>query len=156
MQGSFTSTNYSSSTVFSVVKINSTDATGWSIDLYSAGANNSSWVWQSRNTGQTSIVYKNPGTSTSPNRTISPLLLGTSGTTGSFFTASFNDVLGTSGTTTFTGTTATLFDFGYDPGSSTSTNIEVYEQLVYNRVLTSTEYGNVMNYLKTKYQYNTW
>ena len=156
MQGVFTSTNYASSTVFSVMKVNNTDANGWATYLYSTGANNNSWEWQSRNTGQTSIARKNPGSSTSPNRTIAPLLLATSGTTGAFFTASFNDVLGTSGTTTYTGTIATLFDFGYDPGTSTSTNIEVYEQLVYNRVLTATEYGNVINYLKTKYQYNTW
>ena len=156
MVGTFTSTNYSSSTVFSVMKINDTDANGWSISLASTGANNSSWDWQSRNTGTTSRVLKNPGSSTSPFRSIAPLLLGTSGTTGSFFTASFNDVLGTSGTTTQTGTTATLFDFGYDPGTASSTNIEIYEQLIYNRVLTSGEYAQVINYLKTKYQYNTW
>jgi hypothetical protein len=156
MQGTFSSTNYSSSTVFAVMKVNNTDPNGWSIDLYSAGANNTSWQWQSRVSANTSITRKNPGSSTSANRTINPLLLATSGTTGSFFTASFNDVLGTSGTTTYIGTTATLFDFGYDPGTSTSTNIEVYEQLVYNRVLTSGEYAQVINYLKTKYQYNTW
>jgi hypothetical protein len=152
----FTSTNYSSSTVFSVMKVNSTDAAGWSIDLYTTGPNNNSWSWQSRNTGQTSIARKNPGSSTSPNRTIAPLLLATSGTTGSFFTASYNDVLGTSGTTTNTGTTANTLQFGYDPSSSSSTNIEIFEYLVYNRVLTTTEYNDVMNYLKTKYQYNTW
>ena len=156
MQGTFTSTNYSSSTVFSVMKVNGTDPQGWSVYLYSTGLNNFSWEWQSRAAATTSVARKNPGSSTSAARTIAPLLLATSGTTGSFFTASFNDVLGTSGTTTYTGTTATLFDFGYEPGISTSTNIEVYEQLVYNRVLTATEYGNVINYLKTKYQYNTW
>jgi hypothetical protein len=156
MVGSFTSTNYSSSTVFSVMKVNGTDAAGWSIDLYTTGPNNNSWNWQSRNTGQTSIARKNPGSSTSPNRTIAPLLLATSGTSGSFFTASYNDVLGTSGTTTNTGTTANTLQFGYDPGSSSSTNIEIFEYLVYNKVLTSGEYAQVMNYLKTKYQYNTW
>jgi hypothetical protein len=152
----FTSTNYSSSTVFSVMKVNSTDANGWSLSLYSSGANNTSWDWQSRVSANTSSARKNPGSSTSPFRAIAPLLLATSGTSGSFFTASYNDVLGTSGTTTYTGTTAVNFIFGQDPGSTSSTNIEVYEQLVYNRVLTTTEYGNVINYLKTKYQYNTW
>ena len=156
MAGAFTSTNYSASTVFSIIKINATDATGWVISLYSSGANNASWEWQSRNTATTSIARKNPGSSTSPTRTIAPLLLATSGLTGSFFTASYNDVLGTSGTTTYTGTTAANFVFGFDPGTSTSNNIEVFEQLVYNRVLTSGEYSQVMNYLKTKYQYNTW
>lgn len=156
MSGTFTSANYSSSTVFSVIKINNTDANGWNIALYSTGTNNSSWDWQSRAGINTSIARKTPGSSTSPARIKAPLLLATSGTSGSFFTASYNDVLGTSGTTTYTGTTATLFNFGGDPGSASSTDIEVFEQLVYNRVLTTTEYGNVMNYLKTKYQYNTW
>ena len=156
MSGGFTSANYSSSTVFSVMKVNDTDPNGWSIDLYTTGANNNSWSWQSRVLANTSIVAKNPGSSTSPNRSIAPLLLATSGQSGSFFTASYNDVLGTSGTTIYTGTTGTELQFGYEPGTSSSTDIEVYEQLIYNRVLTATEYGNVINYLKTKYQYNTW
>jgi hypothetical protein len=156
MSGGFTSANYSSSTVFAVMKIVQTDANGWSIDLYTTGPNNNSWSWQSRNTGQTSIARKNPGSSTSPNRTIEPLLLSSSGTSGSFFTASYNDTLGTSGTTTYTGTTANSLQFGYDPGSSSGTNIEMFEFLVYNRVLSSGEYSQVMDYLKTKYQYNTW
>jgi hypothetical protein len=156
MTGGFTSTNYSSSTVFSVMKVNGTDAAGWSIDLFTTGPNNNSWSWQSRNTSTTSVARKTPGSSTSPTRTIAPLLLVTSGTSGSFFTASYNDVLGTSGTTTNTGTTANTLQFGYDPSSSTSTNIEIFEFLVYNRILTTTEYNNVVNYLKTKYQYNTW
>jgi hypothetical protein len=156
MSGGFTSTNYSSSTVFSVMKVNGTDATGWSIDLFSPGPDNAAWSWQSRVASNTSIARKNPGSSTSPARTIAPLLLASSGTTGSFFTASYNDTLGTSGTTTFTGTTANSLQFGYDPGSSSSTNIEMFEFLIYNRVLTSGEYSQVMDYLKTKYQYNTW
>ena len=156
MSATFGSANYSSSTVFSVMKINGVSGSGWSIDLFDTGANNYSWSWQSYDTGSTSIVRKTPGSSTSPSRTKAPLLLATSGTSSSFFTASFNDVLGTSGSTTYTGTTATQFEFGYEPGVNTATNIEVFEYLVYNRVLTSTEYANVMNYLKTKYQYNTW
>jgi hypothetical protein len=154
MSGTFTSANYSSSTVFAVMKIFSTDASGWSIDLLS-GANNS-WSWQSRLSANTSIVRKDPNSSSSPFRTIAPLLLGTSGTTGSLFTASFNDVLGTSGAYTSAATTAVTLNFGYDPGLSSSTQISIFEFLVYNRVLTTIEYANVMSYLKTKYQYNTW
>jgi hypothetical protein len=156
MSATFGSANYSSSTVFSVMKINGTSGAGWSIDIFDTGTNNYSWSWQSYDTGSTSIVRKTPGSSTSPSRTKAPLLLATSGTSSSFFTASFNDALGTSGTSIYTGTTATQFEFGYEPGINTSTNIEVFEYIVYNRVLTSTEYANVMNYLKTKYQYNTW
>jgi hypothetical protein len=156
MSGGFTSTNYSSSTVFAVMKIVQTDGNGWSIDLSSAGTNNNAWSWQSRNTSTTSIARKNPGSSTSPTRIIQPLLLASSGTSGSFFTASYNDSIGTSGTTTLTGTSATNLAFGYDPGTSSSTNIEMFEFIVYNRVLTTIEHDNVINYLKTKYEYNTW
>lgn len=156
MTGTFSSVNYSSSTVFCVMSVNTTASTGWSIDLYSSGTNNYAWSWQSYNNATTSIARKTPGSSTSPTRTKAPLLLSTSGTSGSFFTASYNDALGTSGTTTFTGTNATILSFGYDPSSSSSTNISVFEYLVYNRVLTETEYNNVTNYLKTKYQYSTW
>lgn len=156
MTGSFTSANFSSSTVFAVMKLNSVDGNGWSIDLFATGTNNNSWSWQSYNTSSTSVARKTPGSSVSPTRTTEPLLLTTSGTSGSFFTASYNDVLGTSGTTTYTGTTATNLNFGYDPGSSTSTNIEIYEFLIYNKELTTTEFNDVTNYLKNKYSYNTW
>jgi hypothetical protein len=156
MLGTFSSANYSSSTVFAIMKISGVDANGWSTSLYSTGANNVSWDWQSYNTSSTSVSRKTPGSSVSPVRTKTPLLLATSGTSGSFFTASFNDGLGTSGTTTYTGTSANTLAFGYDPGVSSSTNIEMFEFLVYNRVLSSSEYGQVMSYLKTKYNYNTW
>lgn len=156
MSGSITSTNFSSSTVFAVMKLVTTSSSGWSIDLYGSGTNNNSWSWQSYNNASTSIARKRPGSSTSPTRTKQPLLLSTSGTSGSFFTASYNDVLGTSGSTTYTGNSVTNVSFGYEPGSGTITDIYVFEFLAYNRVLTSTEYNNVVNYLKTKYQYNTW
>lgn len=154
MSGTFTSANYSSSTVFAVMKIFNTDANGWAIQVRSAG--NTSWFWQSRNTATTSRVEKNPGSYISPTRVIQPLLLATSGTSSSFFTASFNDVIPTSGSTSQSGTTATQLLFGEDPGTSSSTQISMFEFIVYNRVLTTSEYANVMSYLKTKYQYNTW
>lgn len=156
MTGTFTSTNYSSSTVFMVTKIVGVDPNGWSLYLYSTGTNNVAWSWQSYASSSQSVAIKNPGNYISIGRSIAPLLLATSGTSNSFFTASFNDNIPTSASTLFSGTTAVNFDFGYDPGTTSSTNIEMYEVIVYNRVLNSTEYGNVMNYLKTKYQYNTW
>jgi uncharacterized delta-60 repeat protein len=156
MAGTFTSANYTASTVFSVVKINATDANGWNIGLSGSGVNNRVWEWQSRDTATTSVARNQAGSSVSPTRTKDPLLLVTSGESGSYFTATFNDALGTSGSSTYTGVTATLFNFGYDPGVSSTTNIEVFEQLVYNRVLTSTEVNQVINYLKTKYQYSSW
>jgi len=154
MSGTFTTADYSSSTVFAVMKIFNTDANGWSIEVRSSG--NTSWDWQSRNTALTSIARKTPGSSVSPTRLISPLLLATSGQSNSFFTASFNDVIGTSGSTAFSLSNATILNLGTDPGNPSTTQISMFEFIVYNRVLTTIEYANVMSYLKTKYQYNTW
>lgn len=155
MSGSITSTNFSSSTVYCVMSLDGTSGAGWSIDIYRPGIDNA-WSWQSWNTSSTSIARKNPGQSISPVRIKLPLLLATSGTSSSFFSATYNDVLGTSGSTAFNGTSATQFNFGYDPGGVSGTNIQVFEFLAYNRVLSTVEHNQVLNYLKTKYQYSTW
>ena len=156
MQGTFASTTYTAVTTFTVMNVNVTDGNGWNISLSGAGTNNRTWEWQSRNTATTSIARNQAGSYVSPNKLINPLLLVTSGQSGSFFTSTFNDVLGTSGTSTYTGVTSTVMNFGYDPGATSSTNIEVFEHLIYNRVLNTSEVDDVLNYLKTKYQYNSW
>jgi hypothetical protein len=43
-----------------------------------------------------------------------------------------------------------------DNQGQTNSNISIFEYMIYNRLLTSSEYAQVVNYLKTKYQYNTW
>jgi hypothetical protein len=40
--------------------------------------------------------------------------------------------------------------------SQTTSDISIFEFLIYNRLLNSSEYAQVVNYLKTKYQYNSW
>jgi hypothetical protein len=55
-----------------------------------------------------------------------------------------------------TSTTETSHQFGIDPGTPTSGSATIFEYLVYNRKLSETEYNNVIDYLKTKYQYSTW
>jgi hypothetical protein len=155
MTGSFSDVNYSSSTVFAVMRVGGTDGNGWAIQVRPSSGS-AAWVWQSRVAFDTSRVSGPLLSYVSPTRVKAPLLLATSGQTGSFFDATFNDAFGTSGATSAGGTNATLFDMGYDPGTLSSTDIAIFEFIVYNRVLTSGEYANVMSYLKTKYQYNTW
>ncbi len=55
-----------------------------------------------------------------------------------------------------TSTTETSHQFGIDPGTPTSGYATIFEYLVYDRKLSESEYNQVINYLKTKYQYNTW
>lgn len=143
----FSSTNFSASSIFSVTKGGDTvpPQPGWAIVL----SGTSGIVWDYQQNGQ--ITRKRPGSYTfsgSPG----PLLLCTSGnTTG--YTGSFNDFIPTSATTTYTASTVTRLDFGYD---GTNGNVEIFEFIAYDRVLTTSEYDDVVDYLKTKYQYNTW
>jgi hypothetical protein len=76
------------------------------------------------------------------------MLFGASGdTTG--YTASFNGTIPTSATTVLTNTTVTRFDMGYTPSDCQT---HIFEFIAYDRKLTTTEYGQIMSYLKTKYQ----
>ena len=156
MQGTFSSATYTACTTFTVMRFNTSDGNGWNMSLSGAGTNNRTWEWQSRNTATTSVARNQAGSYVSPTKVKDPLLLITSGQSDSFFTATFNEVLGTSGTSTYTGVTSTVFNFGYDPGTTSATNIQIYEHIIYNRILNSSEVDQVTNYLKTKYQYSSW
>ena len=151
MGGGFTRTNFSSSTIFWIAKINSVDtARGWSIIL----GDSISGI----NTGIQTFplqISKDPSVLDAPALGKPELLMSTSGTTGSFFTASWND-LPSQFINPFTGGDfSDVFNLGDNQGQITS-NISIFEFLVYNRVLTNSEYTQVVNYLKTKYQYSSW
>jgi hypothetical protein len=151
MVGGFTRTNFSSSTIFWIAKINSVDtARGWSIILGDSISG--------LNTGIQTFpleIVKDPSSQFAPTLSIPELLLTASGTTNSFFNATFNDLLPDS-TNPFTGGSfSDVFNLGDNQGQTTS-DISIFEFLVYNRLLTNSEYAQVVNYLKTKYQYSTW
>jgi hypothetical protein len=144
--------NYSGSSIFVVMKLNAYDPLqNWTINL--AGGTG---VCAIIGTNGLSIV-KNPGTILP---TISPYPLGevfiaSSGQSGSFISVAFNDVLGNS-IAPFTGTDVSDY-LGIGSNQSQTTNdTSIFEFLIYNRLLNSSEYAQVVNYLKTKYQYSTW
>jgi hypothetical protein len=88
-----------------------------------------------------------------------PVLFAASGDTSAFDAEFMSGSAGTAtGTKTALGgsTIVTTQQFGIDPGSPSGQNIQVFEFLAYNRKLNETEFNNVVNYLKTKYQYSTW
>jgi hypothetical protein len=144
--------NYSGSSIFVVMKLNAYDPSqNWTINL-AGGAG----VCAIITTNQPGIV-KNPGTIVP---TINPYPLGelfiaSSGQSGSFISVAFNDVLGNS-VAPFTGTDVSDYlGIGSDTGQIDN-NTSIFELLIYNRLLNSSEYAQVVNYLKTKYQYNSW
>lgn len=147
MTGSFTSTNFSAVSAYFVWDVQTIDTSyGWNMQVVNC--------WAQNTIGAT--TEKRPTKYTKTGRT-NTYYLGVSSGDTSFFTASFNDSIGTSASTnTFSGTTSTGFNFGFEPGATTSNATYIYEVLIYNKILSSTEHSNVINYLKTKYKYSGW
>jgi hypothetical protein len=153
MSGATTATTYTSSTVFAVGRFTPAGAAA-----YNFGFDNPAdhvFVFRINDGANMSGAYQ-PGKRTWAKSTYSglPVLYSHSGdSTG--FSASLNDTLGTSASTT-TQTSSVGAYVGYNNGFGTSNEIQMFEYIVYNRKLSSTEYNNVVSYLKTKYQYSTW
>jgi hypothetical protein len=157
-------TNYSSSTIFNVMKINSR----------AAGGTGTMIGWRIWDNGNFSGI--NNQMLTSAQATPSPI----SNFTGAYSGATFSGNVGnpllmsviyngntsqvielndtvltniTGGTNYLSGNTIV---FGTNVGVDNANNFEVAEHIVYNKVLTDTEFTQVENYLKTKYQYSSW
>ena len=147
----FTSTNYSASTIFAVMKFNAFDSNNqnWTLNLVGSG------VCAIITTNSPGIV-KNPDVITSPfGSQLGELLMASSGQSNSFISMSFNDVLGNT-IGSFTGVDdATTFNIG-SSGTNVDNDTSIFELMIYNRLLNSSEYAQVVSYLKTKYHYNTW
>jgi hypothetical protein len=147
----FTSTDYSASTIFAVMKFNAFDSTNqnWTMNLVGSG------VCAIITTNSPGIV-KNPNAIESPfGSQLGPLLMASSGQSNSFLSVSFNDSLGSS-IFPFTGVDdASTFIIG-SAGTNVDNDTSVFELMIYNRLLNASEYAQVVNYLKTKYQYNSW
>jgi hypothetical protein len=134
------------------MKLNAYDPSqNWTINL-AGGAG----VCAIITTNQPGIV-KNPSTivpTTFP-YPLGELFIASSGQSGSFISVAFNDVLGNS-IAPFTGTDVSDYlSIGSDTGNI-SNDTSIFELLIYNRLLNSSEYAQVVNYIKTKYQYNSW
>lgn len=158
MGGSFSSTSYSGLTSFAVVK--------WKNAGTYAGIYNGAFTSQNDDTGannQFVPTYQNssnPYLSVGNSNSISqlPMIYSISGTPGQWearydakasnFTTSLNVSAATPSAVSMTIAVA--------PDGATQPNLTVFEYIVYNRKLTAGEYTQVMNYLKTKYNYASW
>ena len=149
--GSFALENYSGSSIFIVMKRNSIGTGNWTISL--AGVGTCMFI----STLSVEII-KNPTANQAdpPIPVGNPVLIASSGQSNSFFSATFNDVA-TPFPSSFTGGTdqSNFLEMGQDIGQTGFDN-NIFEFLIYNRLLNSSEYAQVVDYLKTKYQYSTW
>jgi hypothetical protein len=158
MGGSFSSTSYSGLTSFAVVK--------WKNAGTYAGIYNSAFTSQNDDTGannQFVPTYQNasnPYLSVANSNSISqlPMIYSISGTPGQWearydakssnFTTSLNVSAATPSASSMTIAVA--------PDGATQPNLTVFEYIAYNRKLSGAEYTQVMNYLKSKYNYASW
>jgi hypothetical protein len=161
MNASFTSKNFSANTIFFVGKFNNG---GTQTGIYAtSGLPVSAAAFEYQNTSGTYRIAVRPNLyqitgASATTLSLIPQIMCSSGDSSNFdvqvLTAS-GVFAPTSGSFT-NSTTVSAFQFGLDPGISSSEQIRVHEFIMYDRKLTSTEYNNVINYLKTKYQFNTW
>ena len=160
MTGSTTSTSFSAETTFIVLKRVFATNNGWAITMYNktnvtSFTGDYVWYYQSRQFPQNASVVN-----AKPTQVFMPLstncLISSSGDS-TVLSATTNGSYTGSSVSTLTGSTNVVrLDIGYDPGYDEGQTHDVFEFLSYNRILTSTEYNNVMNYLKTKYKYSSW
>jgi hypothetical protein len=150
-QSGFTLENYSGSSIFIVMKRNSTDPiNNWTINM-----NGPSGLCMLIETSIAGIIKTPKGIQSDPPTPLGPVFIAASGQSDTFFTASFNDQIPFDDAP-FIGTDEGNFlAFGSVSGQIGNDN-SIFEFLIYNRLLNSSEYAQVVNYLKTKYQYSTW
>jgi hypothetical protein len=160
MTGSTTSTSFSAETTFIVLKRVYATNLGWAITMYNTTGSTSyptNYVWNYNSfqfPDNASSINAKPTLVTMPLYT--NCLISSSGNSSSL-SATTNGSYTGSTASLFTGSTNVVrLDIGYDPGYDEGQTHDVFEFISYNRILTSTEYNNVMNYLKTKYQYSSW
>jgi hypothetical protein len=156
MTQTFGATSFSAMTAFAVFKQNQT--AGQYNLTFASTFNHYSFNNQFIAQHNPSNITLSVGNTTSLSS--KPLLYISSGDTSAYDAEWLAGSVGTfTGTKTANSasTTVTQQIFGYDGGGfSTSGLISVFEYIVYNKKLTESEYNQVVNYLKTKYQYSTW
>jgi hypothetical protein len=148
--GSFGLENYSGSSIFLIIKRNTLGTGNWTINL-AGGAGLCMLV----GTSNIEILKTPSGNQADPPIPFGdPILIASSGQSDTFFSATFNDDFGTTNAVSFVDVSDNL-GMGSDTGQ-TGNDTSIFEFLIYNRLLNSSEYAQVVNYLKTKYQYSTW
>jgi hypothetical protein len=163
MTGTVANTNYSSSTIFNVMRINSKQngfigtMVGWR--QWQGGdfakINNQMLTSSDSTPNLANTTGPYSGTSFSGN-VGNPLLISVIYNGNISQTVELNDVVLANingGTNYLSGNTIV---FGTNGGVDNNNNFEIAEHIVYNKVLTPTEFSQVETYLKTKYQYSSW
>jgi hypothetical protein len=149
-------TTFTGKTFFFVANVKDRSTAGWAIGIQEASgytSSNSIFDYQFYDGSLTTVSRSRPGRRQFTFTTGSTLFAA-SGLTTTGYTATVNDVVGTSASTVYAGTNAVYIGFGYDSGSANVNDISVFEFLGYNKLLTQSEFDQVLNYLKTKYAYS--
>jgi hypothetical protein len=154
--GTFSSTTYTGLTTFAVAKWLSNNTSGFYGGAFTEtneliGGNQ---VYATTYVGTASLSLANSNSVAGQ-----PLIYSVSGTPG-VFTASY-DIKSNVFTTSLnsSGATPAAVSFLQIESASVSSpvvNLTLFEYIVYNRRLSSTEFAQVINYLKNKYNYASW
>lgn len=156
MEGTFASTDFSAATTFVIYK------------QLAASARNMVFIngsYYLHNYNRLFETYRSPSKievdlSTSLTMSNEPLLFISSGTTGVLHDSEWYLDPSTSNTGTkipYTGTSiSTSFSVGYFEQRPTFGGCDIFEILQYNKILSATELTDVVNYLKTKYNFSSW
>lgn len=154
MRANISSTSFTDKTFFAVFKVVGRSIQDTFLSLRSSTTDTNATrvfnydMYASPTTHNTQSI---PGVSTFT-ATTGSFIFASSGTSSSF-QGELNGVLGASATTAFAQTSASVFEFGYDPGGANSNDVRIFEFIAYNRQLTPSEYSRALNYLKTKYNF---
>ena len=159
MSGSFSPVTYSGLTSFAVVK--------WKNAGTYAGIYNGAFTSQNDDTGAnnqfvpTYANSSNPYLSVGNSNSISqlPMIYSISGTPGQWearYDAKSSNFTTSLNVSAATPAAATSLVIAVSPDGATQPNLTVFEYIVYNRKLSGAEYTQVMNYLKSKYNYASW
>jgi hypothetical protein len=148
---SFPLENYSGGTIFKVMKRNTTGTGNWTSTL--GGSFGGVMLF-----GTNPLEIQKDPTAYQAEPAIpvgDPILITASGESPTFFTAAFNDAISPFPAPVSRPDLSDFLGIGDNTGQ-TGNDTSIFEFLIYNRLLNSSEYAQVVNYLKTKYQYSTW
>ena len=154
MNHSASTATFTGKTFFFVSQVDNRSDGGWSINIQNGVVyDNSNNIWDYQfYGGLNTTVSRSMPARREFNFTTGYTLYAGSGLTTTGFTAAVNDTIGSSAATTYNATVANYINFGYDVGSA---SVSMFEFLGYNKLLTASEFAQVMTYLKTKYNYST-
>ena len=157
MGGTFSPVTYSGLTSFAVVKWKNAGTyagfyqSSFTTDTELSGGNN---VFLPLYVGGANLSVANSNT-----LSLLPMIYSISGTPGQWearYDANASNFTTSYSVSGATPAASTALNIAVSPNGATQPNLTVFEYIVYNRKLTAGEYTQVINYLKTKYNYASW